>query len=270
MNNNPSINNYYQNINLDKREIDLILCHVLKINTAGLFIFDKTITSTQNNKIIELCEKRMDGFPFAYITGYKSFWTLDLKVNEHTLVPRPETEMLVELVLQQTQTNYNGNILDLGTGTGAIALSIATERPKANIKAIDFSQECIKVAEYNKQKYLIRNVTIFQSSWFENITNEKFDIILSNPPYIDEEDEHLLDLKYEPDSALTAKNNGLSDLIHIIEESKHYLDKNGILMLEHGFDQHQIIQQHLIKNCYKNVKTHKDLAGIPRITTAEF
>lgn len=265
-----TIDMLYQNINLERREIDLILCHVLNINTAGLFIYNKKISPTQQQKIIEHCQQRIDGMPFAYITGHKAFWTLDLKVNKHTLIPRPETEILVEIVLEKTKSNFSGCVLDLGTGTGAIALSIAIERPNANISAIDFSSECIKIAEHNRQKYSIQNVSIFQSHWFENIENEKFDIIVSNPPYIQEDDKHLPALKYEPISALTAKKNGLADLFHIIDQAKNYLTNEGLLMLEHGFDQQPIIQQYLIKSCYKNVKTHNDLAGIPRITTAEF
>ena len=270
MKNNPFLNKYYKNSSLHNREIDLILCHVLDINTAGLFIYNKTISADEDYLINDLCNKRSQGLPFAYITGKKSFWTLDLKVNQHTLIPRPETEMLVELVLQKTDANFKGRVLDLGTGTGAIALSIATERPFAKISAIDFSYECIKVAKFNKKQHSIKNVQVFQSDWFDNVGQDKFDIIVSNPPYIDENDAHLINLKYEPDTALTAKKNGFADLIHIIENAKKHLQKNGIIMLEHGYNQHTRVQQYLSQNNYKNVKTHNDLAGIPRITTAEF
>jgi len=270
MKNNTILNKYYKNSPLNNREIDLIICHVLDINTAGLFIYNKTISADEDYLINDLCNKRSQGLPFAYITGKKSFWTLDLKVNQHTLIPRPETEMIVELVLEKTDTSFNGNILDLGTGTGAIALSIATERPLAKISAIDFSNECIKVAEFNKKQHSIKNVKIFQSDWFNNIKQDKFDIIVSNPPYIDEDDDHLINLKYEPDMALTAKTNGFADLFHIIENAKKYLRKNGVIMLEHGYNQHIKVQKYLLQNNYKNVETHNDLAGIPRITTAEF
>ena len=159
--------------------------------------------------------------------------------------------------------------MDLGTGTGAIALSIAQERPQAQITAIDFSQECVKIAQYNQQKYALHNVQIFQSDWFEQVESNKFDFIISNPPYIAENDQHMDKLKYEPASALTAKNNGLADLLHIIQQAPTYLHTNGFILLEHGYNQHIQVQKYLSENHYKNIKTHKDLAGIPRITSAQ-
>jgi len=270
MHSNKSLNILYTKTNLEKREIDLIICYVLNINTAGLFIYDKEVSQKQQQQIIKLCQQRLEGLPFAYITGLKSFWTLDLKVNKHTLIPRPETEMLVELVLQRTSLNFDGNILDLGTGTGAIALSIALERPKAQISAIDYSLECLNIAQFNKDKYSIQNVKFFQSDWFENIGSEKFNYIVSNPPYIEDTDMHLESLKYEPISALTSKNNGLADIIEIIDKAKNHLKKDGTLMLEHGFNQKTSVQQLLKQRSYKNVKSFNDLAGIPRITIAEF
>ncbi len=270
MKSHQNINKKYQSKFLEQREIDLILCHVLNVNTAGLFIYDKDITPDQHEQIINICKQREEGIPFAYITGQKAFWKLDLKVNKHTLIPRPETELLVEMVLSKTDKMFSGNILDLGTGTGAIALSIAQERPHANITAIDFSSECIKVAEFNKTQNKVANVNFIQSHWFEKIGPNTFDIIVSNPPYIDENDSHLKSLKHEPISALTAKNKGYADLFHIIENAKYFMNNGGTLMLEHGYDQSQTIQQYLHENCYKNVKSENDLAGIPRITMAEF
>ncbi|MBL4773627.1 MAG: peptide chain release factor N(5)-glutamine methyltransferase [Alcanivoracaceae bacterium] len=263
------INDLYKNNTLEKREIDLILCHVLMVNTAGLFIFDKDISKSQQQHIHDLLQQRNNGKPLAYITGSKEFWTLDLKVNQHTLIPRPETEQIVELVLQWTNNNFTGKLLDLGTGTGAIALSIAQERPQIQITAIDSSPECIKVAQYNQQKYSLANVDIFQSDWFKNIINQKFDYIVSNPPYIAENDQHMSTLTYEPSSALTAKNNGLADLAYIIAHSQPYLRDNGRILLEHGHDQSHEVQRYLADHFYTHIHTHKDLAGIPRITTAQ-
>ncbi|MBL4661898.1 MAG: peptide chain release factor N(5)-glutamine methyltransferase [Alcanivoracaceae bacterium] len=263
------IKGLYQNHNLAKREIDLILCHVLNINTAALFIFNQQIPEKPRQDILHLLQQRQDGKPLAYITGKKAFWTLDLKVNQHTLIPRPETEQIVELILQWTRKDFSGKLLDLGTGTGAIALSIAQERPQAHITAIDFSQECVKIALHNQQKHALHNVKIFQSDWFQRIENDKFDFIVSNPPYIAENDQHMHELKYEPVSALTAKNNGLADLLHIIQQAPTHLHKNGFILLEHGYDQHMQVQKHLAENNYTKIKTHKDLAGIPRITSAQ-
>ncbi len=264
------IKNLYQQFDLAKREIDLILCHVLNLNTAGLFIYDKPISTQQEQQIIEFLEQRSDGKPLAYITGIKSFWNLDFKVNEHTLIPRPETELIVELLLKWTNDNFTGNILDLGTGTGAIALSIAHERPKGQVTAIDYSSKSIEVAKYNQKKHLIKNATIFESNWFSQIHNVKFDFIVSNPPYITEDDPHLEKLSHEPIAALTALDNGYSDLKLIIKNAKTHFNEEGKLILEHGYNQHEHVQYLLKKNGYCDIITHKDIAGIPRITTAGF
>lgn len=259
----------YSQFNLNKREIDLIICHVLNLNTAGLFIFEDELNNPQRNQIIGLLKQRDQGKPLAYITGFKSFWSLDFKVNEHTLIPRPETELIVELVLQLTNQHFSGKILDLGTGTGAIALSIAHERPKAQVTAVDYSIDCIKIAKDNQKKYSIENTNIFQSNWFDQIPPTKFDYVVSNPPYIKEDDPHLEQLNYEPISALTAAEDGYSDLKKIIQNAKEFLNTEGKIILEHGYNQHNRVQTLLEKNGYINIVTHKDLAGIPRITTAQ-
>ncbi|MFK8011839.1 MAG: peptide chain release factor N(5)-glutamine methyltransferase [Marinicellaceae bacterium] len=270
MNKNKLFNEIYQKFNLERREVELIVCHVLKINSAKLIIYDESISESQHKSILKFCQQRHDGKPFAYITGIKDFWSLELKVNQHTLIPRPETETLVELALEKTHKDFNGCILDLGTGSGAIALSLAKERPKAKITAVDFSSECIAIAEFNKNKHAIENADFILGNWFDNLENNKYDIIVSNPPYVEENDEHLKDLSYEPMTALTAKNKGLADLFHIITNAQSYMKKGGWLILEHGYNQHERVQQHLLANHYKNVKSYKDLAGTPRITTAEF
>ncbi|VAW36302.1 Peptide chain release factor N(5)-glutamine methyltransferase [hydrothermal vent metagenome] len=264
------IKSLYQNNDLAKREIDLIICHVLGINTAALFIYAKDISQSQQHNILNFIQQRNDGKPLAYITGFKEFWTLNLKVNQYTLIPRPETEQIVELMLQWTDNKFTGTLLDLGTGTGAIALSIAQQRPNAKITATDISHECIKVAQYNQHKYSLTNINIFQSNWFESIGNDKFNYIISNPPYIAENNKHLKHLKHEPVTALIAQENGLADLFHIIQQAKKHLNNHGTILLEHGFNQHKEIQEYLNQNCYYNIKTHKDLAGISRITTAQY
>lgn len=264
------LQNLYSQFSLTKREIDLILCHVLNLNTAGLYIFEKELSNHQRNEITKLLKQRDQGKPLAYITGIKSFWSLDFKVNEHTLIPRPETEMIVELLLKWTDPDFSGGILDLGTGTGAIALSIANERPKSQVTAIDYSVECINIATYNQKKHNIKNSHIFQSDWFNQVPSIKFDYIVSNPPYIKEDDPHLKKLNHEPISALTATENGYSDLRVIIENAKDFLNINGRLILEHGYNQYIDVQELLKKNGFVNIVTYKDLAGIPRITVANY
>jgi release factor glutamine methyltransferase len=263
------IKDLYHRFVIDKREIDLILCHVLNVNTAGLYIYENAITEASKQNIIQLIKERIKGKPLAYIIGYKEFWNLNLKVNKHTLIPRPETELIIELILKWTEKKFSGQILDLGTGTGAIALSIANERPDSKITAVDFSNESVKVAQYNQQKYSLDNVKIFQSDWFSKIESQ-FDFILSNPPYVAENDPHLANLSYEPITALTAKNEGYADIEHIIKESKNHLNKKGRILLEHGYNQSPTVQQMLQENNYCEIKTHNDLSDIPRITTAQF
>jgi len=254
---------------LNKREIEIVTCYVLNTNTAGLFVYEKELNQHQLNKIHQLLEKRKLGIPFAYLTGVKDFWSLTLKVNKHTLIPRPETELIVEYVLNKTTSDFEGAILDLGTGTGAIALSLALERPKAKIVAVDQCIECVKTAIENKNHYQLNNARIFQSNWFDKLKGQTFDFILSNPPYIDNDDKHLDDLQYEPHTALVAANKGYSDLEHIINHAQEYMTANAKLVLEHGYNQSEVVKQKLTSNCYLNVKSHKDLAGILRITTAD-
>jgi len=260
----------YKEISLSKREIDLIVCHELNITTAKLFIYRSEITYKQDKNIRNLLQQRLNGKPLAYITGIKGFWTLDLMVNQHTLIPRPETELIVELLMQWTASDFSGKILDLGTGTGAIALSIAVERPLADVTAVDFSAPCVKVAQSNQHKYKVNNVTIIQSNWFASLHQQKFDFIVSNPPYIAEDDEHLLQLKYEPITALTAKEDGISDLRHIIEQATKHLKPKGRILLEHGYNQAKTVQNLLLNMQFKQVQSHNDLAGIARITSAQF
>ncbi len=266
----PFIASLYDQFTLDKREIDLVLCHILEVNTAGLFIYSKEITEKKQDTIIQMLQKRNDGVPLAYLTGFKEFWTLELEVNQHTLIPRPETELIIELLLKWTVESFSGKLLDLGTGTGAIALSFAIHRTNAQVHAVDYSPECVNTARKNQQKYHLKNVTIKHSNWFSNVTEKSYDYIVSNPPYIAEDDQHLAALKYEPISALTAQNNGLADLFHIIEQSTQYLTNNGCIILEHGYDQYQAIQACLKNHGYCNIISHKDLADIYRITTATY
>lgn len=266
MSKHQPLKNFYQNTKLEKREIDLVICHVLKINTAELFIWNKQLEESQMNQILEFIKQRENGKPLAYITGHKEFWTLDLIVNEHTLIPRPETELIIETVLELTDDSFGGNILDLGTGTGAIALSIAKERPHSQVTAIDFSNDCVEIARKNQIHNQVHNAKFLQSNWFSNLDNKQFDIIVSNPPYVEENDPHLQDLKYEPITALTSPNQGFKDLFQIISEARNHLKPNGYLILEHGYNQHQRVADYMHKNNYSDVKTLKDLALIPRVT----
>jgi release factor glutamine methyltransferase len=219
--------------------------------------------------------KRQQGEPIAYLVGFKEFWSLKLAVSPATLIPRPDTEILVEQVLamyeDDEQTNFT--CLDLGTGTGAIALALASEKPNWKIEAVDFNEQAVKLAQTNTRSHQLSNVKVYQSNWFEQIDKDKkFSVIVSNPPYIDPEDKHLSlgDVRFEPKSALTADNAGMEDIIHIVTKAQYYLEDGGLLFLEHGFEQGQSVREIFSTLGYKNIETIKDFGDNERISFARF
>lgn len=222
--------------------------------------------------------KMQQGTPLAYLTGQQEFWSLAFKVNEHTLIPRPDTEVLVEQVLSWIKsyhsTGQKKRLLDLGTGSGCIAISLAHELKSAKwqVVAVDLSSEALKVAQYNATANKVDNIAFVQSSWYTQLSHDdadKFDVIVSNPPYIDETDEHLNHLKAEPISALSAANKGLADIEHIIKQAPHYLRAGGLLAIEHGYDQGSSVCHLFIDNKFKNVRTLQDFGGNDRVTLGQ-
>ncbi len=222
----------------------------------------------QESNFLSMLQRRFNGEPIAYIIGEKSFWTLDLCTNQSTLIPRADTELLVETALEFLAKLTTASILDLGTGTGAVGLAIASERKQDQVYACDFNQEAVKLAQKNALKNNISNITIFESNWFSQVAQNQFDLIVSNPPYIEEKDPHLAqgDLVFEPSSALVSGIDGLDDIKIIIQQSKNYLKQKGCLMLEHGFDQASRVQSIFSQYSYVDVETFKDLAGLDRVT----
>ena len=226
-----------------------------------------------------LLDRRLKGEPIAYILGEKEFWSLPLNVSEGTLIPRPDTEILVEKALQIALEKLKENpphfrILDLGTGTGAIALALASELSpicqKKNIQldviGVDLMPEVVKLAQSNAEKNQLK-VQFLQSRWFENVEGQ-FDIIVSNPPYIDETDEHLSqgDVRFEPRSALVAGENGLADLRHLINNAPVHLKDNGYLLLEHGWKQGEEVRSIFWQNHWQGVATIRDYGDNERVT----
>ncbi len=218
-------------------------------------------------------QQRIAGEPIAYITGVKDFWTLSLKVNSDTLIPRPETELLVEHALTKLQQNPDAReLLDLGTGSGAIALSLASELTHCHILATDFSEAALNVAEENAALNSIENISFLQSDWGVDIPLQKFDLIVSNPPYINENDPHLKrgDLRYEPECALWAKNEGFAAIESIVKYAVLHLNNNCWLLLEHGFTQGKKVRLMMVAEGFENVASEKDLSGHERITSGCF
>jgi release factor glutamine methyltransferase len=253
-------------------EANLLLQHVLDVNRAWLISHENEFLTPENEALFEdLVSKRMAGKPIAYILGEREFYGLKLKVTPDTLIPRPDTETLVEAALEKLPKNQLSSILDLGTGTGAIALAIANNRPLAHITAVDASESALKVAQENAQNLNISNVTFLPSYWFEALSNQSFDMIVSNPPYIEDHDPHLSqgDLRFEPRAALASGIDGLDDIRHIIDQAPRYLKTNGWLMLEHGYNQAERIANVLKQAEFIEVQHVQDLAGIQRVTLGQ-
>lgn len=253
-------------------DAELLLAHVLKKPRSYLFTWpEKTLDNEQSSAFQTLVEQRLQGKPIAYLMGKREFWTLELSVTPDTLIPRPETELLVELALERIPPDQSCNILDLGTGTGAIALALASERPQAQIIAIDQSFSALQIAKLNAEHYQLPNIQFMQSYWFTNLVNTinpLFDVIVSNPPYIAESDEHLKqgDVRFEPLTALAAGHDGLDDLKLIIQQAPAYLNKHGRLLVEHGYDQGLAVRQLFAQAGFTAIATRQDLAGHDRVT----
>nr|WP_239493928.1 peptide chain release factor N(5)-glutamine methyltransferase [Mannheimia varigena] len=259
-----------------KFDANLLLQAVTKRTKSAIFAFSETIlTESELKQLAEKLARRAKGEPMAYILGQREFWSLPLKVSTATLIPRPDTERLVELALdfahKRLENQKNLQILDLGTGTGAIALAMASELgDKADIIGVDFQHNAVQLAEENRQNLGFDNVRFLQSDWFSAIKNQQFDLILSNPPYIDEDDENLAvgDVRFEPLTALVADNNGLSDLQKIIENAPLYLKPQGALMLEHGWQQGEQVRNLFDLSLWEAIATARDYGGNDRVTQA--
>ena len=261
---------------IDKPALFLITDNSYQLNDVEAERFNAGVTKMQQ------------GIPLAYLTGTQAFWSLDFTVNKHTLIPRPDTEVLVETVLEWIKDHPLSTtpmlkpmrLLDLGTGSGCIAISLAHELKLANklkqvswqVVAVDFSLEALKVAQHNAVSHAV-DIEFVHSSWYDALSTQDehlFDVIVSNPPYIDEADEHLAGLLAEPISALSAPNHGLSDIEHIVHHAPQHLKVGGLLAIEHGFDQGHAARQLFADNHFDNIQTIKDFGGNDRVTLGQF
>ncbi len=252
-------------------DAELLLSHTLNKPRSYLFTWPETLLNTaQREQFQQLITQRQKGVPIAYLTHERAFWNLQLKVTHATLIPRPDTERLVELALSQTLPE-RAAVADLGTGTGAIALALAKERPKWSLTAIDKSPDALTVAKENARYNDIDNVTFLQGSWCEPLANTTVDMIVSNPPYIRDDDPHLHsgDVRHEPRSALASGADGLQDIRLIASTAQPILKPGAWLLLEHGFDQGEEVQAILSHCGYQHVCTEVDLAGQDRVTLAQ-
>jgi release factor glutamine methyltransferase len=256
-----------------KLDCQILLAFVLNKQTSYLLTWPEKQLSEQNfQAFMVLFERRLLGEPIAYITQEREFWSLPFYVSPATLIPRPDTELLVEHILARHQ-NSQLTCLDLGTGTGAIALALASEQKNWQVDAIDFSDEAVELAKKNALRLQLLQVNIYQSDWFSKVKPaQKFDIIVSNPPYIGENDQHLSvgDVRFEPLSALVASDNGLADIKKIAQDALQYLNDNGALYFEHGYEQAKDVRTLLARLGYQAIETLKDYSGNDRVTCAIF
>ena len=253
-------------------EIELLLSHVIKKDRICLKTWPEFQLSDEQIVFFnQLFDRRLQGEPLAFILGFKGFWTLDYAVNSHTLIPRPETELLVEMALR-LELDDNSKVIDLGTGTGAIALALASERPNWQIDATDSVHEALELAEFNRNTFGLTNVNIFHSDWFDSVSRHdsasSYHLIVSNPPYVEQNDPHLQqgDVRFEPSSALVAGLDGLDALRIIIEQAPMHLSPNGWLLVEHGYDQGNSVRRLFDVAGFKQIKTHADLNLQDRVT----
>ena len=250
-------------------DAELLLAHVLHKSRTWLYTWpEQELDSYQLEQFNQLVQRRCNGEPVAHLIGSQEFWSLSLQVTPDTLIPRPETERLVELALERIPAKATWRIADLGTGTGAVALAVANERPSCHIIATDKSPAALQVAKENARLNGISNVTFLQGDWLAAMKEElPFEMILSNPPYIKEDDPHLQqgDVRFDPDSALKAGTKGLDDLQRITVEALPHLKPGGWLLLEHGYDQKAAVMQLLQQTGYEQIKDYPDLAGQPRV-----
>ncbi|UYP29588.1 peptide chain release factor N(5)-glutamine methyltransferase [Pseudomonas sp. Z8(2022)] len=216
-------------------------------------------------------QRRRQGEPVAYILGHQGFWSLDLEVAPHTLIPRPDTELLVETALDLLPATPL-EVLDLGTGTGAIALALASERPAWQVTGVDRVEEAVALAERNRQRLALGNAGFLLSHWFSALAGRRYGLILSNPPYIRADDRHLAqgDVRFEPSSALVSGSDGLDDIRAIIQAAPEHLLPGGWLLLEHGFDQAGDVRRLLGDAGFAEVHSRRDLAGLERISLGRF
>jgi release factor glutamine methyltransferase len=253
----------------DRLEAELLLVHVLDKPRSWLIAHaDDALDEAQTNAFEALVQRRHNGEPVAYITGHRGFWSLELEVTPATLIPRPETELLVELALERLPPA--GRVVDLGTGSGAIALAIAHERPQARVMATDASLDALAVAQRNAVRLGLARVSFMHGDWFGPLSGERFDMVVSNPPYIEADDPHLAqgDLRFEPASALASGSDGLDDIRRIVEGARAHLEPGGWLMMEHGWSQGDAVRAVLSTAGYHHVFTAQDLEQRDRVSGA--
>jgi release factor glutamine methyltransferase len=255
----------------DSGELDseVLLAHVVKKNRSYFRAWpDRTLSADDLHTFLQLIEQRQSGQPIAYLTGEREFWSRSFIVSPDVLIPRPDTELLIDIVQQEFTTDQSFSILDLGTGSGAIAITLALEFSNASVTAVDSSIKALAIANKNSRQLNANKVEFIHSVWFEQVPSKAFDIIISNPPYICQTDPHLLDgdVRFEPNSALVAMDGGLLDIKHITSNAHKYLKSDGVLLFEHGYQQGVQVKNLLESSGFKSTEQFQDIQGHTRAT----
>ena len=259
--------------NVPRLEAEVLLSYLLDITPIKFHTDNICINQKVMDKFKSMIDSRSEGIPMAYLIGKKEFWSMDFIINEDVLVPRPETELLIENAIEIFKNFESPNILELGTGSGIISIVLQKELINPRITAVDISKEALRIAKMNAQKHKISDIQFISSDWFSEIMNEEFDLIISNPPYVDRSKlskEELFGIVMEPDIALYSENDGTSDLEFIIKKSPYYLKNGGWLILEHGYDQSSYCISEMKKAGYSKINNSKDIQNITRTTFGMF
>jgi len=249
-------------------DAEVLILHACGMNRDQLITRGKQVlTNDQCSAVQRLIERRRHGEPIAYLTGVREFWSLELNVSPATLIPRPETELLVEKALELIPHDATWSLADLGTGSGAIAIALAKERPECHVTATDNSTAALDIARSNAGKFSLANITFAEGNWFAPLSGKSFDVIVCNPPYVASNDRHLTqdDVRFEPLTALTAGADGLDAIRQLVRHARDFLNPGGHFLLEHGFDQVDSIQKLLQQQHYQDLVYHRDLAGHARV-----
>ena len=254
-------------------DVEILLAYALNVSRTHLLTWpEQEIPTAIEEQFDSLVQQRVKGEPIAYLVGTQEFWSLSFKVTPDTLIPRPETELLVEKALEIIPVNASWEIADLGTGSGAIALAVAHERPQCRVTAIDRSPAALAVAKENAERLNITNVDFDEGDWFAPLAEKKYQVILSNPPYVADQDPHLKqgDVRFEPTGALEAGPQGMNDLEILITQAGPHLLQEGCLILEHGFDQAEAVGRLFRQNAFSNIRSITDYAGQARLTMGQY
>ncbi len=250
-------------------EAELLMARAINMPRSFLFAHpEDELDDASLQRLDDTVMRRVNGEPMAYITGIKEFWSMELAVSPSTLVPRPETELLVDVALRDIPRKEEWDLLDLGTGSGAVALALGRERPLCAVTATDISEDALAVARENANRNSIPNVEFLHGDWTEPVAGRTFHVIVSNPPYVRDDDEALEKLTAEPLSALAAGEKGLDAIEAIASNCPAILAEDGLLVLEHGAEQEQLVAELLKRHGWANIRCYKDYSGLPRITSA--